>query len=119
MPGYGGSMIRSPSIKALKTIFGARAPVAKCLLQMNRDQLLRTPIGAARLAECYHPPTTQDIRMECLNALGGFHGVEGMDTKKGECLYLNAGDTYTPTLVRFNGAYRIGCWGDIAEKYCA
>lgn len=57
--------------------------------------------------------------MECLNALGGFHGVEGMDTKKGECLYLNAGDTYTPTLVRFNGAYRIACWGDIAEKYCA
>jgi len=110
-------MIRSPSISALKTLFGENAPRAKALLRMNREQLLRTPIGKARAAECYNPPSTQDIRMECLNALGNFYGVEGLDTKKGECLYLNAGDTYTPTLVRFNGVYRIATWGDIAERH--
>lgn len=110
-------MLRSPSISALKTLFGENAPRAKALLRMNRDQLLRTPIGAARAAECYNPPSTQDIRMECLNALGEFYGVECIDTKKGECLYLNAGDTYTPTLVRFNGSYRITTWGDIVERH--
>ena len=110
-------MLRSPTIKSLKTIFGENAPRAKSLLRMNRDQLLRTPIGAARAAECYNPPSTQDIRMECLNALGDFHGVEGFETHRGWCLYLNAGDTYTPTLVRFNLSYRIACWGDIAERH--
>ena len=110
-------MLRSPSIKSLKTLFGENAPRAKALLRMNREQLLRTPVGAARVAECYHAPSTQDIRMQCLDALGNFYGVEGFDTKKGECLYLNAGDTYATTLVRFNGAYRITCWGDIAERH--
>ena len=112
-------MLRSPSINSLKTLFGENAPRAKALLRMNREQLLRTSIGAARAAECYNPPSTQDIRMECLNALGDFYGVESLDTKKSECLYLNAGDTYAATLVRFNGAYRITCWGDIAERHCA
>ena len=111
--------LRSPTIKALRQLFGANAAQAKVLLKMSRDQLLRTPVGAARLAECYHAPTTQDIRMECLNALGGFHGVEGFTTRRGECLYLNAGDTYTPTLVRYGSSYRIGCWGDIAERHGA
>ena len=110
-------MIRSPSIKALRSIFGENAKRAKELLTMTRGQLISTPEGKARVHECYYPPTTQDIRMTCLNALGGFHGVEGFDTKRGECMYLNAGDTYTPTLVRFQGSYRITSWGDIAEKY--
>ena len=109
--------LRSPSIKTLRSIFGDNAKQAKALLTMNREQLMRTAVGAARVAECYHPPLTQDIRMECLNALGGFYGVECFDTKKGLCMYLNAGDTYTATLVRFNGAYRVTCWGDIAERY--
>jgi hypothetical protein len=113
-------MIRSPSTRALRQLFGANAAQAKALLLMSRNQLAKTPVGAARLAECYHPPRTQDIRMECLNALGGFHGVEGFTTRRGdECLYLNAGDTYTPTLVRFNWAYRVACWGDIAERHGA
>jgi hypothetical protein len=55
--------------------------------------------------------------MECLNALGDFHGVEEFDTRKGLCMYLNAGDTYTPTLIYFDGSYRVKCWGDIAERH--
>ena len=46
------SMIRSPSVKALRQLFGADAPKAKALLLMTRAQLLQTPVGAARLAEC-------------------------------------------------------------------
>jgi len=114
---YSPNRVPSPSIKALRAIFGDNAAQAKALLTMARAQLLDTPVGAARLAECFNPPSTQDIRMECLNALGGFHGVESFQTNKGECLYLNAGDTYTPTLVRWNCRYRIACWGDIAERH--
>ena len=109
----------TPSIKTLRAIFGENAARAKEILLMNREQLIATPTGAARVAECYHPPETRDIRMECLNALGDFHGVEYFETKKGGCMYLNSGDTYALTLVRFNGAYRVKCWGDIAEKYTA
>ena len=110
-------MFKSPSIKTLQTIFGANAAKAKALLRMNREQLLQTKIGAARMSECYSAPTTQDIRMECLNALGDFYGVEYFETKKGWCMYLNSGDTYNLTLVRFNGSYRVTSWGDIAERH--
>ena len=112
-------IMRTPSIKTLQTIFGDKAKQAKSLLTMTREQLLATPVGAARFAECYCSQTTAEIRMACLNDLGEFHGVEHFFTKKGDCLYLNAGDTYTPTLVRFNGAYRVSCWGDIAERHCS
>jgi hypothetical protein len=110
--------MRTPSVKTLQTIFGDNAKQAKALLLMNRYQLIATPGGMRRFNECYHSPSTPDIRMECLNDLGGFHGVECFDTKQGPCMYLNAGDTYTPTLVRFNGSYRVMCWGDIAERHC-
>ena len=31
--------------------------------------------------------------------------------------YLNAGDAYTPTLIRFfDGQYRVADWGTIVEK---
>jgi len=109
--------MKTPSIKKLSEIFGSNAKQAKTILLMTREQLIALPAGAARVAECYHAPTTQDIRMECLNVLGEFHGVEGFDTKQGECLYLNAGDTYTPTLCRLNGSYRVTSWGDIAERH--
>lgn len=110
--------MRTPSIKTLRLIFGDNAKQAKALLTMSRYQLIDTPIGQARYQEFYHRPTTADIRMECLNALGNFHGVEGFDTRKGLCMYLNAGDTYTPTLIYFDGSYRVACWGDVAERHC-
>lgn len=109
--------MRSPSVKALTPLFGDNAKRAKQLLGMTRDELLATPVGLRRFDECYHAPSTQDLRMECLNALGDYHGVEVIETKKGICLYLNAGDAYTPTLVRWDGAYRVKAWADIAERW--
>ena len=108
----------TPSIKTLRRIFGDNAVRAKQILQMSRDELLQLPAGAARDKECYHPPQTWDIRMTCLNELGDFSGVEGiLDFDGVRVEYLNAGDTYTETLVRFNGKYRVTSWGDIAERY--
>ena len=112
----------TPSIKTLSTITPdlATAKQAKAILRMSRDQLADTPAGAARIAECYHPPKTYDLRMHALDALLGTQGVEVFHTDRGEpVMYLNAGDTYTPTIIRFRGHYRVACWGDIAERHGA
>jgi len=30
--------------------------------------------------------------------------------------YCNAGDTYATTVLKVNGQFRVGCWGDIVER---
>ncbi len=34
-----------------------------------------------------------------------------------EIQYVNMGDTYATTLLRVNGQYRVGNWGDIVEGF--
>jgi hypothetical protein len=115
--------MRTPSIKSIRRIPGVtpeQAREAKRILQMTRAELECLPAGAARVAECYHPPKTYDLRLECLNAALGMHGVEGFQTSRGNwAVYLNAGDTYALTIVFYRGTYRVACWGDIAERDCA
>ncbi len=109
-----------PSIKTLAQVFASNAKAARAILEMTRAQLEELPAGAARVAECYHAPTTADIRMHCLDALGESHGVESFELRDGShCDYLNTGDTYTATLLRVHGRYRVACWGDIAEREAA
>lgn len=109
-----------PSVKTLRDVFGDNARAARRVLEMTRADLEATPAGAARIAECWHPPATCDVRMTVLDTLAGTHGVEVFNTRRhGPCYYLNAGDTYTVTLVYFRNRYRVACWGDIAERYCA
>jgi hypothetical protein len=110
-------MNRTPSIQTLRAVFGDNAPAAKRILQMNRAELEETEAGRARIAECWHAPATWDLRMHALDALAGTHGVEGFRLRNGCCEYLNAGDTYAPTLLRVRGHYRVGTWGDIAERH--
>ena len=106
-----------PSIKTLRAVFGDNAKRARAILEMDRNGLEALPECAARIAECYHMPSVRDLRMTALDALAGTHGVEAFDTRLGVCWHLNAGDTYTTTLLHFQGRYRIGCWGDIAERH--
>lgn len=109
--------MRLPSIKTLNQVFGDKAKQARAILEMTRSQLEVLPAGAARVAECYHAPSTADVRMHCLDALGESSGVEAFELRDGSyCEYLNTGDTYSPTLMRVHGRYSVGCWGDIAEK---
>jgi hypothetical protein len=109
-----------PSIKTLSAVFGDKASEARKILEMTRSELEALPAGAARVRECYHPPKTYDLRLTCLDALGESYGVEAFHTSRGELVYyLNAGDTYAPTVIRFQGRYRVACWGDIAEKHGA
>jgi hypothetical protein len=105
-----------PSVKTLRDVFGENAKQARKILEMTRRELEALPAGAARVRECYNPPATSDLRLTCLNELAGTHGVEAFETRHGWCEYLNAGDTYSVTLVRYRGRYRVTTWGDIAER---
>ena len=115
--------VRTPSIKTLQTLHDVDAEKAralKAILKARRAVLEAHSAGGARVAECWTAPSTSDLRLTCLNAELGTYGVEAFWTPKGELVeYLNAGDTYAPTIVRFRGAYRVACWGDIAERHGA
>jgi len=106
-----------PSIKTLRQVFGEDAKYARAILEMDRDALETLPECIRRRAECYGSPSTRDLRMTALDALAGTFGIEAFDTRIGPCYYLNAGDPYVPTLIRFRGRYRVACWGDIAERH--
>lgn len=109
---------RSPSIEAIEVEFPGKGKLAKAIFRMRRAELETLPAGEARIRECYNPPTTSDVRLHCLDALLGTFGVEAFQTKNGTWVeYLNTGETYSPTIVRMNGNYRIASWGDIAERY--
>ena len=108
--------MRTPSIKTLAAVFEA-PKAAKRILQMSRAELALLPAGAARIAECYHPPMTGDLRLHCLNAIApGLYGIESCETADGEYAdYLNAGDTYTSTLIYWRGRYRVQDLGSFVE----
>lgn len=110
--------MRLPSIKTLADVFGSNAREARRVLEMSRAELETLPACEARVKECYHRPATSDLRLTALDALAGTNGVEGFQVRDGGwCEYLNTGDTYAATLLRFRGRYIVGCWGDIAERH--
>ena len=104
------------SIAKLRTLFGDQAKQAREILDMTRAELERLPACEERIRECYHPPSTADLRMNALNSLAGAYGVEGIQSDDGQWLeYLNTGDTYSPTITRWQGRYRLESWGDRVE----
>jgi hypothetical protein len=113
-----------PSIKTLESAFPGYGKQLRQALEMKRSQLAQHPAGAARIAECYHPPKTYDVRLHVLNAIAETCGVEYIGhrddtfTESYGLEYLNVGDPYIPTIVRFaDGRYRIACYGDIVERH--
>lgn len=111
---------RSPSIASIESIFSGKGKEAKAIFRMRRSELEILPAGDARIRECYHAPSTPDVRLHCLNAALETFGIEAFKTINGTLVeYLNTGDTYAPTIVRMNGHYRIASWGDIAETHGA
>jgi len=108
-----------PSVKTLAQVFDHRAQEARAILKMTRAQLEELPAAADLLRRCYNPPRTCDLRLACLDAIcEGSCGVEAFQLRDGSyCDYLNTGDTYNVTLLRVHGRYRVGCWGDVAERH--
>lgn len=106
-----------PSVKSLRLVFGDKAPEARRILEASRSWLEYLTACEIRIRECYHPPSTLDLRLTALDALAGTYGIEGAQSSDGQWLtWLNAGDTYTPTITHWAGRYRVESWGDRVEK---
>ncbi len=97
--------MRYPSIKTLTAAFGA-----------EKAKLIRAIIeGPKRDA-------AGNRRLERIDEVLGNYGVEyiprGHNTKSPALCYSNTGDPYTTTVMRVGPrhTWRVGCWGDIAER---
>lgn len=108
--------MRKPSVKTLAPLFGDKAKEARQLFEANRKALMQNPAARARADGAFNTLPSYALRLEALNTLGGFHGVEACETERGEWAeYLNAGEMYAPTVIRWRGNYRVQSLGDFVE----
>lgn len=112
------------SQKRLETMFpGKGAELRQALTSYSYCE--NHPAGAARIAECYHPPKPHDVRMHVLDAILGTHGVEYVSRSADSFYspkgleYCNAGDSYATTIVynHLTETYQIGSWADYVERW--
>lgn len=75
------------------------------------------PKTADWVRQCYNCPSLHELTMSALDEVVETYGVESITTSGGVLEYLNAGDTYAVTLLFWRGLLRVGCYGDIVEKY--
>jgi len=122
---------RFPSVKTLMNIPRVdkeKALELRKILKANKSSLLllleeKYPLTYKWRLSCFNEPWLSEVRAEALNECLGTYGVEYMPHPKDTCTeffgatYLNAGDPYATTLVRWRGIWRVGCWGDIAERF--
>jgi len=108
---------RTPSVKALLKLTRGDVTLARAvkrLLLAKRAELEDAIPGHDAVRYNYDTPS---VRMAAVDEIIGTYGVEEFSTRNGtRVIYLNAGDTYTPTLLRVGGHYRVGTWGDVAER---
>jgi hypothetical protein len=99
------------------------ANTASAVIESNDiDFVMSFPAAKVRRAECYSPPSINDLKLHILDNMLNGYGVEGFPiadgyTEKSFCSYVNMGDTYATTVLCVGDDFEIGCWGDIAEAY--
>src|SRR3954467_973605 len=77
---------------------------------------------ATRIRRIMQGPRLVDnlTRMQRIDRVLGTHGVEtvarGHNGRSPAFAYCNAGDTYAVTIIKVNGRFRIGTYGDIVER---
>ena len=118
---------RAPSIARLLAI-GCEHPdiaraVWKCEKRHQLDDLMEGKMAEMIDDLCrpfYTQPSFVYLKMLLIDKLGGYSGVEYLITPAGYSVtYLNAGDTYTPTLAHLRGSrdLTIDCLGDIVTRH--
>ena len=113
--------MKMPTATKLSAVFGNNAKAARAILMATRDELLETNEVAQELArQCYNKPPEDYLKMHVLNALGcdkgSFHGIESASVHGCRFSFLNAGDSYTDTLVLMGEDYMVASYGDMVEK---
>ena len=117
-------MIYAPSIATLTRTFQIDRPTAILVRKVIKGQVDPCSVSTAanqRRLQAYHPHAKYVLKLEALNQILGLYGVEyvpkGSNQRSPGFEYLNTGDSYAPTIVRFDGGgYRISSWGDIVER---
>lgn len=114
-----------PSVKTLDRAFPGKGKVLRRLLESSAA-VHEHPAAAALVAQCYNPPGLAYERMTALNAEAGTYSIEAVwraGTGPGDCTsapafeYLNTGDTYAATIIRWSkGHYQVRDWGSIVER---
>lgn len=119
-----------PSIQTLSRIDQGRVKpeavkLARAILKARtREELEAMPIYEQYYQKIgihmHNPHTLSELKMEMLNiALEGY-GVESFKSPgHGYCDYVNFGDTYIGTIVKFQGRFFVSSWGDVAERFGA
>ena len=108
-----------PSIRTLEETFPGMGRTLRTLLES--PAAVRAHPAAVSLAEACYAPGLAQMRLAALNAELGFRGVEyvrpGRGIRSPGFEYLNTGDMYAPTIVRFSdGRYRVSDIGSIIER---
>lgn len=74
----------------------------------------------AQICTYYHDGACRPSRMRAIDRILRTCGVEyipkGHNRRSPAIYYCNTGDTYDTTIMKINGRFRVGCWGDIVER---
>jgi len=117
---------KAPSAKALIDALNITQEQAQTVRGLIRGEIRTKDAGCfpkanAYFAKCHREPERLARILECLNEVLEMHGVEAI----GECRtygppaeYLDAGDTYTATLLfdHIAGNFKLISWGEWLEK---
>jgi len=116
----------APSKKALieaLNITPEQADTVRGLIrgEIRTKDVTRFPLANGYFARCYNPPDRLTRILECLNEVLETHGVECLGevrTYGPPAEYLNAGDTYTATLLFDHIAdnFKLTSYGDWFER---
>jgi hypothetical protein len=114
-----------PSIKTLDLAFPGKGKILRRLLE-SAAAVREHPAAVELARQCYNPPGLAYMRLTALNVEAGTYGAEAVwrvGEEPGDCTsspafeYLNTGDTYALTLIRWaGGRYQVASWGDIVER---
>lgn len=116
--------MRTPSVKTLTSqlnLTSDQARLIRALIKRQHPTLDpgRFPRANAWFDSCYHRPNRIERIMACIDEVMGGCGVEVIDAEgiHPRAVYVNTGDTYTPTLLYCyrSQSYRVQSWGDYVE----
>lgn len=120
-------LTKSPSVSALKKGLGLSSDRASFLKKVLTGEVktneaadalvkLGILINSNEWLDEWHRMNTTEKKLTIADSLMKGYGVESLYPDIPSLYYVNMGDTYSITLLYYNGRYQIGSWGDIAEK---
>ena len=121
--------MNSPSVRAIRAAFpylprGAATAIKKMMTgDLPEEALNAYPAAAARIQECYHPPTYNDKALHVMDSLLSTFGVAGACVRNAMydgMSYCDTGDTYATTIVLLSlgghDTWHVCSWGSLVES---